>query len=196
MGDRFGFSERARVVRATAWVWVGLGVALSVTLVGCGSASGLDSGSGAGRDGVDTCLPPCFARLFASCPAPKGACSAYLTAAANHWKMCFASGLVLEARPDQSHGGHRYRQGSRVCASYESVGAATVLVDTWRDANGARVAEVVRPYTGSVWQIECDGQRYEVDTASAECAGDVWLASQNPFVFSCDSSQWEACGAQ
>lgn len=129
-----------------------------------------------------SCLPPCMVRMFAGCSRPVGPCTAYIPAAADAWRRCFASGLVVEAQP---MGGHRFRQGRSVCAAYATLAAATVNVDTWRDGAGRTVATVTRPYTGGAWRVACDGEEHEVDPSSAACQGDPWVSNRNPHALRC-----------
>ncbi|MBX3273694.1 MAG: hypothetical protein KF729_25745 [Sandaracinaceae bacterium] len=150
-----------------AWAIAGL-------LAGCAVSHVSDDSAG--------CVPPCMARLFAGCAPPVGECDAYLTAAPDNWRLCFDNGLVIEAQPS---GAHRYRQGAEVCASYESLGAATVAVDRWRDRDGREIAIVTRPYGGGSWIVACDGEEHVIDPESIACAGDPWLRSQNPHSLEC-----------
>lgn len=153
-----------------------------VLSLGCGASTGtvdppLDAAP------PPSCLPSCMARMFAACSPPVGSCTAYITAAPDNWRRCFANGLVVEAQP---MGAHRFRQGTRVCAAYSSLGAATVVVDTWRDGAGSVVATVTRPYGGGgPWRVTCDGAEHVVDPSSAECLADPWVRNRNPHGLSC-----------
>ncbi len=156
---------------------------LSLCLVlGCGASTGLTTAGDAGVPDAPSCLPPCLARAFNECSPPTGACVAYITAAVDNWRRCFANGLRVEAQP---MGGHRYRSDRGVCASVSTVAAATVNVDTWRDGAGTVIATATRPYTSEAWTITCDGAEYVVDPSSAACTSDPWVRGRNPHALPC-----------
>ncbi len=129
-----------------------------------------------------SCLPPCLARALAPCGPPAGACVAYITAAPDNWRRCFDHGLVVEAQP---MGGHRFRRGALVCAAVQSLGAATLTADTYRDATGTVIAVVARPAGGGSWVVTCDGAEHRVDPTSAACLDDPWVRGRNPHALSC-----------
>jgi hypothetical protein len=157
-------------------------------VLGCGATTGLGRLDDAA---VASCLPVCLSRLFSTCAPPVGACVAYITAAPDNWRRCFDNGLVVEAQP---MGAHRYRQGSRVCASYSSLGAATVAVDTWRDGAGQTIATVTRPYDNATsWTITCDGVTTTLDVSSPACANDPWVRTRNPHALPCPIEAGDAC---
>ena len=157
-------------------------------VLGCGASTGLGNPPDAA---VASCLPACLSRVLSTCAPPVGACVAYITAAPDNWRRCFDNGLVVEAQP---MGAHRYRQGSRVCASYSSLGAATVTVDTWRDGAGQTVATVTRPHgNASSWTIACDGVTTTLDVSSPACANDPWVRSRNPHSLPCPIEAGDTC---
>ena len=154
----------------------------------CGASTGAvvatpDASIDTSPDAPASCLPPCLAQALAPCGPPSGSCVAYITAAPDNWRRCFDHGLVVEAQP---MGGHRYRRGAVVCASVQSLAAATLTTDTFRDAAGVVIATVARPDGGgSIWTVTCGGAQHRVDTTSAACLADPWVRGRNPHGLPC-----------
>jgi len=154
---------------------------LLVLVSHCGAATGARAPSPDAAVAA-SCLPSCLARALAPCGAPSGSCVAYITAAPDNWRRCFDQGLVVEAQP---MGGHRFRRGALVCASVQSLGAATLTTDTYRDAAGVVIATVLRPDGGGPWTVTCDGTEHRVDPTAAACLDDPWVRGYNPHGLPC-----------
>ncbi len=164
---------------------------LPFALLGCGASTGArDDLPGPDAGAVPSCLPPCLAQALGPCGPPSGACVAYITAAPDNWRRCFANGLRVEAQP---MGGHQFRRGTTVCARVSSLGAATVTVDTFTTPTGAPLGTITRPAGNrGPWTVTCDGASYAIDPASPACAADPWVRGYNPHGLPCPLDT-EAC---